>query len=448
MSDIKTNEMTDINYNNSSSSSSIITTKNNNNNDNNSDDDDVIKANDYIVIRMHDDKSTSVIKIVGDQRIARTRVNVKPLIGHRYGTVFEIVNKRIVKLDNPELFESLMDEYNDNSNNNNVSGNDEDMRGDNSFYTDTNTSQKLKNKDVEQLKDAGISGVEIVKQLIANNSTWNVKTEFAQEKWLKRKQKKYVKRFRVIKCTPATLCEVYHGKSRDKICGIRWDVLAQVLSQSSIHAGCRALIFDGVIGLMVGCAAYRMRGHGRILALYSGQQPHFDIVDALNLDLNSCSIVQPIPCNELGPAAKDVETNGFSITIPTTSSSNELDQNIKLKPHQASGRIAEDLERSRIALREGADRLIIACRFQPLPILQEALKLLAPSSPFVVYCEFMEPLVECYVYLQQNNLALRLTLSDTWMREFQTLPGRVHPQMFMPVSGGYLLSGIYYKDSP
>jgi len=415
-----------------------------NDNDIGINDEDVIKANDYIVIRLHDDKSTSIIKIIGDQRIARTRLNVKSLIGHRYGTVFEIINKKIVKLDNPELFESLMDEYNDNSNGNN--NHDEEIRGDNSFYSDTNTSQKLKNKDVEQLKDAGISGVEIVKKLIANSDTWNVKTEFAQEKWLKRKQKKYVKRFRVIKCTPATLCEVYHGKSRDKICGIRWDVLAQVLSQSSIHAGCRALIFDGVIGLMVGCAAYRMRGHGRILALYSGQQPHFDIVDALNLDLNSCSIVQPIPCNELGPAAKDVEANGFSIPIPTILLSNEFDQNVKLKPHQASGRIAEDLERSRIALREGADRLIIACRFQPLPILQEALKLLAPSSPFVVYCEFMEPLVECYVYLQQNNLALRLTLSDTWMREFQTLPGRVHPQMFMPVSGGYLLSGIYYKD--
>lgn len=417
-----------------------INNDNNVNDINNDNDNDIIKENDYIVIRLHDDKSTCVIKIICDQRIARTRVNVKPLIGHRYGTVFEIVNKKIVKVDNPEVFESLIDEFNDTNN-----GNEEDNRGDNSFYTDTNTSQKLKNKDVEQLKDSGISGVEIVKQLIANNSTWNVKTEFAQEKWLKRKQKKYIKQFRVIKCTPATLCEVYHGKSRDKICGIRWDVLAQVMSHSSIHAGCRALIFDGVIGLMVGCAAYRMRGHGSIMALYMGQQPHFDIVDCLNLDFDSCKIVQPIPCNELGPAAKDVETNGFS--IPSTPfPTKELNENNKLKPHQASGRIPDDLLRSRIALREGANRLIIASKYQPLPILKEAIKLLVPSSPIVIYCEFMEPLVECYMYLQQNNLALRLILSDTWMREFQTLPGRVHPNMFMPVGGGYLLTGTYYKN--
>ena len=34
------------------------------------------------------------------------------------------------------------------------------------------------------------------------------------------------------------------------------------------------------------------------------------------------------------------------------------------------------------------------------------------------------------------------------MREFQTLPGRVRPEMYMPTSGGYLLSGIYVGTVP
>jgi tRNA (adenine-N(1)-)-methyltransferase non-catalytic subunit len=88
-------------------------------------------------------------------------------------------------------------------------------------------------------------------------------------------------------------------------------------------------------------------------------------------------------------------------------------------------------------------RLIIASKFDPLVVLKEALVTLLPSSPFAIYCEFMEPLVECYMYLHQNVLAVRLQLCDTWKREFQTLPGRVHPQMRMPTSGGYILSGIY-----
>jgi len=93
-------------------------------------------------------------------------------------------------------------------------------------------------------------------------------------------------------------------------------------------------------------------------------------------------------------------------------------------------------------------RLIIACRYHPLPILKEAIVLLAPSSPFVVYCEYMEPLVECFTYLHQEALAMRLHITDTWMREFQTLPGRVHPEMHMTTSAGFILSGIYVGIIP
>ena len=69
--------------------------------------------------------------------------------------------------------------------------------------------------------------------------------------------------------------------------------------------------------------------------------------------------------------------------------------------------------------------LIIATRYHPLPIFKEALHLLYPSSPFVVYCEFMEPLVECYLYVTDKGLGLRVSLSDTWMREFQVFKNMI-----------------------
>ena len=72
---------------------------------------------------------------------------------------------------------------------------------------------------------------------------------------------------------------------------MRWDVLAQVMSNSSIFSGAKVLIFDSMVGLLVGSAAYRMRGRGRILAVYGGQQPHLDMVDWLNLnDAETCII--------------------------------------------------------------------------------------------------------------------------------------------------------------
>ena len=55
----------------------------------------------------------------------------------------------------------------------------------------------------------------------------------------------------------------------------------------------------------------------------------------------------------------------------------------------------------------------------------------------------MEPLVDCYQYVMQAELGVRLILADTWCREFQVLPGRTHPNMFTSTSGGYILSGVY-----
>ena len=61
-----------------------------------------------------------------------------------------------------------------------------------------------------------------------------------------------------------------------------------------------------------------------------------------------------------------------------------------------------------------------------------------PSSNF----EFLEPLLECFRELQDKKLAINLRLSDTWMREYQVLPGRTHPNMHMSQNGGFILTGI------
>jgi tRNA (adenine58-N1)-methyltransferase non-catalytic subunit len=166
------------------------------------------------------------------------------------------------------------------------------VAGDNRGYVDSNTAQKLRPEDIKRLREAGASGKDIIQSLIANSDTWAAKTEFAQAKWLKKKTQKYFRRLRVVKCCPATVCEVYHEKNKDKICGLRWDSLAQLLSNGGVHSGMRVLIFDGVLGMVVGSVAYRLKGQGKILAAFAGQQPHFTIGDFLNLDDESLGIIQ------------------------------------------------------------------------------------------------------------------------------------------------------------
>jgi hypothetical protein len=51
----------------------------------------VINAGDSVVIRMHDDRSTMIIKVQGEQKICRSKVATKALVGCPYGSVFQVL---------------------------------------------------------------------------------------------------------------------------------------------------------------------------------------------------------------------------------------------------------------------------------------------------------------------------------------------------------------------
>ena len=105
------------------------------------------------------------------------------------------------------------------------------------------------------------------------------------------------------------------------------------------------------------------------------------------------------------------------------------------------------------------DSLIIATKYDPTATLLRLLPYLAPSCPFVIYHEFLEPLLETFRTLQnyyvvenqedgnevpmmrRRNIAINLRLTDTWFREFQVLEGRTHPNMSISQNGGYILLG-------
>jgi len=415
----------------------------------------MIREGDTVIVRMHDDESSHMLHVRGEQKLFKKRLQVDSLIGAPYGSIFQMDGMTLTRVPEDrrgleEIDPAAADEDTADS------GKPKVLKGDNSNYNDTNTSQKMSNTEIERLKESGVSGDQIIQSLIANSDTWNAKTEFAQEKWLKKKQQKYIKRMRIMETTPLALCEVYHAKSRDKICGLRHDSLAQIISHSGVHAGCRVLVVESCVGLVVGSIATRMQGAGAVLALYTGQQPHFELVDALNLSDDAASVIQPFSSTELTAAVGEIESNGFAAAsaappphVPEVregdgDANKEKEKSLRvIKAHNKTGRKVEDIARVRHQLRMGANSLVIACRYNILPILKKALLMLMPSSPFVLYCEFMEPLVECYLYLIQHGLAIRVVTSDTWMREFQTLPGRVHPQMYMTTSSGYILSGVY-----
>jgi tRNA (adenine-N(1)-)-methyltransferase non-catalytic subunit len=267
-------------------------------------------------------------------------------------------------------------------------------------------------------------------------------------------------------------------KDPRKVMNMREDTLGQILSHSNVGAGCRALICETTLGVVTGSVAQRMGGYGKIFSIYSGQQPSFsDMISKFNLSFGENFSIKNLHSGDIfgddaGADATGTVPDGETNTATADESDTEkADREIlhwpcPLRAHTRNylqnmrthvervdflskrcARFARKLTRHTPA--EAAewvnerpcDSLIIAARYDPTETLLGLLPYLAPSCPFVVYSEFIEPLAECFREVQKQDLAINLRLSDTWTREYQVLPGRTHPNMNMSQSGGFILTG-------
>ena len=75
------------------------------------------------------------------------------------------------------------------------------------------------------------------------------------------------------------------------------------------------------------------------------------------------------------------------------------------------------------------------------------MKYVKPSRPFAVFSVYKEPLLDAYMKVKSTGKAVCVTLTESWLRNIQVLPGRTHPEVLMSGGGGYILSGIVVDDS-
>ena len=353
---------------------------------------------------------------------------------------------------------------------------------DNRNLVDNNTAQGITYSAVTEMREQGIHGSEIVAALIENSATFDAKTEFSKAKYIKRKQMKYQPRCRMVRCTGASICEAYFLKEPRKIMNLREDTLAQILAYSNICAGCQVMVYENCMGIITGALAQRMGGYGKIISLYQGQQMSFtEMIARFNLSFAENHSIKWLHTGEVlaDDAARPVAPSTGGAGVVEEVSEEVVDYELAdreqlvwpcpLQPHTRTylenmssdrdradflakrcSRFARKLTRHTVLeAREWVhdpnrlcSSIILATKYDPTACLLKMLPHLAPSCPFVVYSEFIEPLAECFRELQRQNLAINLRLTDTWYREYQVLPGRTHPNMNMSQSGGFILAGV------
>ncbi|RLN92634.1 hypothetical protein BBJ28_00020397 [Nothophytophthora sp. Chile5] len=381
--------------------------------------------------------------------------------------------------------------------------------GDNRHYADTNSAQTLRQSDIGELRESGASGQEIIQKLVENSATWDTKTEFSKQKYLKKKQQKYMPRVRFLRCTAESLCRTYRLKNPAKICNLREDSLGQILVYANIFAGGQVLVVDTCMGLVTGAIAERQGGSGRILCPYDGQQPAADILRRFNFGTTQCSsdsflgilrlihrrgglrlqtnarwtvVLTRLLCSqpeetvvEPPKVARDGLTPEEREQMATERAKGFTPEQQRRYDEKKARRLEKKIQRQPAAtirqwVRETSDSLVIAANYDPEQVLLALLPYLGRSKPFVIYSEFLEvvdrpfrlllgareltvsccsllqPLTRTFATLQKMEEVIDLQLNETWTRENQVLPGRTHPEMNMSACSGYLLSGIKILD--
>ncbi|KAM9778185.1 tRNA (adenine(58)-N(1))-methyltransferase non-catalytic subunit TRM6 [Syngnathus typhle] len=387
-------------------------------------------------------------------------------VGHLYSTTFEIVPGGQVQPVKPQDAPSA--------------ASDAKQAGtDNRNIVDDGKSQKLTRDDIETLKEQGLKGQEIIQQLIDNSSTFRDKTEYAQDKYIKKKKKKYENKLSILKPTCRIMALMYHGREPGKICHLRYDTLAQMLTLANIHAGSKVLVFETCAGLVLGAVMERMGGYGSVIQMYPGGGPVRAGVENFGFPSHFHDTLHDFPiCHVNALLAGTLDTSFKDPSAEASNSNVAMEEEPKMeqsKPpedpanmdtnageeqrtdaERESGRDAKaQLKRVKqeerrkklaaaVAQLEGmnADGLVIASRFHPCPVLMGLIRFLSPSRPFVVYSQYKEPLIECFTKLKERGGTVNLRLTDTWLRHYQVLPNRTHPKLLMSGGGGYLLSGI------
>ncbi|KAM8946240.1 tRNA (adenine(58)-N(1))-methyltransferase non-catalytic subunit TRM6 [Pelodytes ibericus] len=405
-------------------------------------------------------------------------------IGKNYGTTFEITGGGNLQTKRRETSTTELKE----------------AGADNRNIVDDGKSQKLTRDDIEALKEKGIKGQEIVQQLIENSTTFRDKTEFAQEKYIKKKKKKYEAVITILRPSTRILSMMYYAREPGKICQLRYDTLAQMLTLGNIHAGSKVLVMETCAGLVLGAVMERMGGYGSVIQMYPGGGPVRAATDCFGFPASfSKSLYEfplskvesllsgPISASKVPPSQEstpdDKENNGSGNEkqdaardmdeesnapaeseammetnlpekqeIPEGSCEAPVNDEEEQKPEKKQFVIEKKKKQDERRRRESeaaallqdrnADGLIVASRFHPTPVLLSLLEFVAPSRPLVVYCQYREPLLECYTKLREKGGVVNLKLSETWLRNYQVLPDRSHPKLIMSGGGGYILHGI------
>jgi tRNA (adenine58-N1)-methyltransferase non-catalytic subunit len=330
----------------------------------------------------------------------------------------------------------------------------------------------MSNEEILNMRDNISDSKEIIGTLVANSKSFNEKTEYSQEKYIKKKEKKYFDYVQIRKPTIGLLADIFYRQDPDKPLGLRIDSLSQLISYSDVNSTGKYLLYEsGSSGLVPAALLNSMgpSGDAQLVHLHPGNFPQKQAIFALNLEeehMKKC-----VSVNIYSVLRQYYQGSGKEVEVPVVLE--KLEENGDSRKRKAEDDIEEEASEAKKQhvesdvkdvpivppkeakrpkwmyendeaieiLKEKVDSLVIVSKEDPFSIVKELLPFVHPGRPVVIFHTCKEILMECYASMKSLERMINVRLLTSWMRNYQVLPMRTHPAVQITGTSGYLLVG-------
>jgi len=249
---------------------------------------------------------------------------------------------------------------------------------------------------------------------------------------------------------------MFYRQDPAKTLGIRIDDLSQMLTYANVQSEGNILLYDsGTSGLVTAAILNGIGTNttGRLIHAHPGNECQKNAVLAMQfpqeqldrcIHVNLYSVLRCYYQNKESYAADGLECS----QIVEKHSTDETNSNPRKRKHEDNDSDETkakkpcwqiDNEKACRILQEQVDSIIIVAKEHPVNIVKELVPFLKAGRTIVVFSLIKEPLQDLYFYLKNRTDFIAVKLSNNFMRNYQILPERTHPEVSMNF-GGYILS--------
>eukprot|EP00158_Paraphelidium_tribonemae_P003652 Partr_v1_DN26282_c0_g1_i1_m48423 putative tRNA methyltransferase 6 homolog (S. cerevisiae) len=279
---------------------------------------------------------------------------------------------------------------------------------------------------LDVLRGQGTSS-ELIKTMTENNSSFELKTEFSKTKYVARKKAKFLNTFTAVKPCPRVLSQMYIEKNPQKILNLRFDTLAQMFTMANICPGGRYLVVDEVGGLLIGAVIAKLAGTGSVFGISKNDsKSSWAHLKFLNIDFGSLCDSHSLTWETLDTPVEVFDEKDAVDPSIAVIAKERMDRRNKARGEYLKG---------------GFDGLIVASAFNPTEIITKLSPMVAPSRQIVLYHSHLQILMDTFLMMRRSDSIIDTQISENWIREYQILPQRSHPQNNRNMWPGYVISG-------